>query len=98
MRQECGALGFVLGFALMSPNGQAKTMVTPLGEADDSCVHAIPKGGSINVQTGDVLVNGAIVGHHDSCAVSSAPLRVPQQSDALPASGATVASGAPGVN
>lgn len=48
----------------------AKTITTPFGPVDDSCVHETPNGGRIDVQSGDVTVQGAVVGHVDACAVS----------------------------
>jgi hypothetical protein len=48
----------------------AKTVTTPFGPSDDSCVHEIPSGASVDVQTGDVYLNSATVDHFASCTVS----------------------------
>lgn len=74
----------------------AKTVMTPFGPADDSCVHEIPNGAGVDVQTGDVSLNDATVSHIDPCTVSStkagsaAPQTVPpiqwyEYSNATPA-------------
>jgi hypothetical protein len=92
----------------VSREASAKTVMTPYGQADDSCVHETPMGGSIDVQTGDVTVNGAVVDHFAPCSVSwqlQAPQKdgtaVPSSSGGtvLPASGGWYAwSNAPAVS
>ena len=66
------ALFIVAGLAIVGVSRQAsaKTVVTPYGPADESCVHETPMGGNIDVQSGDVMVNGAVVDHFAPCSVS----------------------------
>jgi hypothetical protein len=70
-RQRVG-VPIAAGLAMMgiSRGASAKTVVTPFGEADDSCVHETPMGGAIDVQTGDVRLGDKVVDHFPPCAVS----------------------------
>ena len=66
----------------ISRTASAATIMTPFGPADDSCVHETPNGGSIDVQTGDVNVNGVIVDHYVACTTSSFKLQYGEQQSA----------------
>lgn len=71
LRQRLGFF-IIAGLAMtaISRPASAKTVMTPFGAADDSCVHETPKGAGIDVQTGDVRLNGKIVDHFAPCSVS----------------------------
>jgi hypothetical protein len=71
LKQRFG-LFIVAGLAMtgISRQASAKTIMTPFGEADESCVHEIPMGASVDTETGDVKMKGAVVGHFDPCPMS----------------------------
>jgi hypothetical protein len=72
----CLGVGLMIGVARQA---SAKTVMTPFGEADDSCVHETPMGANIDVQSGDVVVNGKKVDHYAPCAVPW-QLKMPRKS------------------
>jgi hypothetical protein len=60
------ASGF-LAAGMLSREASAKPIMTPFGEAEDSCVHEIPMGGNLDTETGTVTVNGKVVDQHSKC-------------------------------
>ena len=44
-----------------SQEASASSVGTPFGTADSSCVHEVPMGAGIDIQTGDVRLNGKII-------------------------------------
>ncbi len=59
-----------LGF---SHGVHGKVVWTPVGPADDSCVHEIPKGASLDLESGNLSVNHTVVGHQAPCTVDVGP-------------------------
>ena len=78
------ATAIIIASMAMWRESSAKTVSTPFGHADDSCVHEIPNGGVIDVQTGDVTVNKNVVTHLDSCTTSPFPLQTPSRNGGAP--------------
>lgn len=77
------AANFIAAFFLLLNSfenvAHAKTIQTPFGEADESCVHETPMGGGIDVGTGDVKLDGKTIDHFESCKVPW-KRRLPQDS------------------
>jgi len=60
--------GLVVASSIVVPiSAWATPVLTASGFVDRSCVHQVPKGASVDVQSGDVLLNGVVVQHYDLC-------------------------------
>lgn len=61
-----------IGVALLLHGGEASAhaVATPIGQVDSACVHEIPRGASVDVQTGDVTINNARIQRFDPCNAS----------------------------
>jgi len=75
-RSSAGLL-LMAGSLLLSTRALAETVISPAGPIDSSCVHAIPKGGKVDADTGNIVLNGNVVDHM-SCHMSWSP-RLPAQ-------------------
>jgi hypothetical protein len=58
---------------------------TPVGPVDESCIFEIPNRGHIDLDTGDVSLDGVRVSHHDRCRTSPTPVRLGPGSQSIPA-------------
>ncbi len=63
-------LATALGSVAIPVQVLAGVAITPFGPADESCVHEVPAGGSVDVGAMNVMLNGALVAHYDPCTIT----------------------------
>src|SRR5580658_5416522 len=62
----------------LAVNASASPVKTSLGSTDSACVHMVPSGGSVDIQSMEVRsISGDIVAKHDHCSASSPGKGVP---------------------
>ena len=88
-----GALTAVSVVALVySTSAAAKTVPTPVGPVDNTCVHKVPNNAFVDLATGAVTLSGSVVAQYDPpCAVSWAPNVIQGKGDASGGRGGSTA-------
>jgi hypothetical protein len=84
-RPVCAAGALAVASYTFSSPALAGALPTPIGWVDESCIHEIPNGGALDLNSGDVTLAGHVVAHYEPCGV---PFPEAPPSTGVPSKGA----------